>query len=77
MVFSCSVSSGLPLLCCFRVFDSFAASAHQQCFLWFFFFFFLLLLDSSTGTITHVEVGNLVTMWLQLVVVIIIWKFPY
>jgi hypothetical protein len=30
---------------------------------------------SLIGTITHVVVGNLVTMWLQFVVMIIIWKF--
>jgi hypothetical protein len=31
---------------------------------------------SLTGIITHIVVGNLVTMWLQFVVMIIIWKFP-
>jgi hypothetical protein len=31
---------------------------------------------SLIGTITHVVGGNLITMWLQIVVMIIIWKFP-
>jgi hypothetical protein len=30
---------------------------------------------SLTGTITHILVGNLVTIWLQFVVMIMIWKF--
>jgi hypothetical protein len=39
--------------------------------------FFLVFFHSSlTGTIIHVEVGNLVIIWLQFVVMIIIWKFP-
>jgi hypothetical protein len=38
-------------------------------------FFEGFFLCSLTGNITHVVVRNLVTMWIQFVVMIIIWKF--
>ena len=37
--------------------------------------FLVYFLGSLTGTITHAVVRNLVTMWLQFVVMIITWKF--
>jgi hypothetical protein len=40
-------------------------------------FFLAFFTGSLTGTITHVEVNNLVIMWLQFVIAIIIWKFPH